>query len=99
LPVPLPFPTVTGVWKWRIVGGGEDRRHINTPPARLDTQHTTRAPTYKYKHTRTVQRLPLKPTAALVGTGGRRRAREKYREGQRGDFHSAKDPRNGLEIF
>jgi hypothetical protein len=34
-------------------------------------------------------------------TGGRRRAREKYREGQRGDFHSAKDPRNGngFEIF
>jgi hypothetical protein len=28
LPVPLPFPTITGVWKWRIVGGGEDRRHI-----------------------------------------------------------------------
>ena len=31
--------------------------------------------------------------------GGSRRAREKYREGQRGGFHSAKDPRNGLEIF
>jgi hypothetical protein len=30
LPVPLPFPTITGVWKWRIIGGGEDRRHINT---------------------------------------------------------------------
>jgi hypothetical protein len=22
--------TITGVWEWRIVGGGEDRRHINT---------------------------------------------------------------------
>jgi hypothetical protein len=45
--------------------------------------------------------ISLKPTAGLVGTGGRRRAREKCREGQRqrGDCHSAKDPRNGLEIF
>jgi hypothetical protein len=30
LPVPLPFPAITGVWKWRIVGG-EERRHINIP--------------------------------------------------------------------
>jgi hypothetical protein len=22
--------TITGVWEWRIVGGGEDRRHINS---------------------------------------------------------------------
>ena len=32
MPVPLPFPTITGVWEWRIarIGGeGEDRRHIN----------------------------------------------------------------------
>jgi hypothetical protein len=21
---------ITGVWKWRIVGGGEDRRYINS---------------------------------------------------------------------
>jgi hypothetical protein len=25
---PLPFPTITGVWEWRIGGEGEDRRHI-----------------------------------------------------------------------
>jgi hypothetical protein len=25
----IPYRTITGVWKWRIVGGGEDRRHIN----------------------------------------------------------------------
>ena len=23
--------TIAGVWEWRIVGGGEDRRHINMP--------------------------------------------------------------------
>jgi hypothetical protein len=28
--------TITGVWEWRIVGGGEDRRHVNTPA----TAHT-----------------------------------------------------------
>ena len=29
LPVPLPFPTITGVREWRIGGEGEDRGHIN----------------------------------------------------------------------
>jgi hypothetical protein len=26
---PLPFPTITGLWEWRIGEEGEDRRHIN----------------------------------------------------------------------
>jgi hypothetical protein len=26
LPVPLPFPTITGVREWRIGGEGEERR-------------------------------------------------------------------------
>jgi hypothetical protein len=27
--------TITGVWEWRIVGGGEDRGHINRRAAFL----------------------------------------------------------------
>jgi len=46
-----------------------------------------------------IQRISVKPTAALVGAGGRRRARELFRGGQGGGFHSGKDPRNGLKIF
>jgi hypothetical protein len=27
---------ITGVWKWRIVGGGEDRRYINKKKASFE---------------------------------------------------------------
>ena len=46
-----------------------------------------------------IQRISVKPTAALVGARGRRRAQELFRRGQGGGFHSRKDPRNGLKIF
>jgi hypothetical protein len=51
---------ITGVWKWRIVGGGEDRRYINI------YSNTGRIPIYLSYHIQVPSTVPVNYTTGII---------------------------------